>query len=198
MPDGKYHFHGIAATPSPQKLRQINITMPMPMSIRHSVVALLLGGTLLFSCKQKDDTPDPEPNPPASSNCADGSVCFKLNGTAISKPGSGYAFADTFSFVKYEEGAVQLSLDIFGNTAKAYTVGEQRLTGRARIYYFPEANKMYLAESGSLVVTEFTSDKKISGTFSGTAYRYDSGTNAFTMSDSLTVTEGSFKKIQLF
>lgn len=168
------------------------------MTIRHSFAALLLGGALLAACNKKDDTPEPKPNPPAPASCTDGSVCFRLNGTAVSKPGSGYAFADTFSFVKYEEGAVQLSIDIFGNTAKNYTVGDQRLTDRARIYYFPDASKMYMAKSGSLAVTEFTSDKKISGTFSGTAYRYDSGTSTFTMSDSLTITEGSFKKIQLF
>jgi hypothetical protein len=168
------------------------------MSIRLSLLALLLGGTVLFSCNREDDAPEPvNPVNPTPTSCADGSVCFKLNGTAISKPGSGYALADTFSFVKYEEGAKQLSLDIFGNSARTYTVGEQRQATRARVYYFPEANKMYLAKSGSLVVTEFSADKKISGTFSGTLYRYDSGTGGFTMSDSMSITEGSFKKIQL-
>lgn len=169
------------------------------MSSRISVLTLAFIGAVLFSCNKNDDTPDPGNTPnPTPTTCADGSVCFKLNGTQVSKAGSGYAFADTFSFVKYEEGATQLSLDIFGNTARTYTVGEQRLAGRARIYYFPEANKMYLAKSGSFVVSEFTADKKVSGSFSGTVYRYDSGTSAFTMSDSLTITEGTFTKVQLF
>ena len=168
------------------------------MSVRQSLAALLLSCTVLFSCNKNDDTPAPPvTSNPTPATCADGSVCFKLNGTLISKPGSGYAFADTFSFVKYEEGAVQLSLDIFGNTAKTYTVGEQRVKDHARIYYFPEANKMYLAKSGSFVVTAFTADKKISGNFSGTLYRYDSGSGAFTMADSLSITEGTFTKVQL-
>ncbi len=169
------------------------------MTLRHSFLLLLLGSAVLFSCKKADDTPDPVPTPsPAPAACADGSVCFKLGGTAVSKAGGGYAFADTFSFVKYEEGAAQLSLDIFGSTARTYTVGDQQRTDRARIYYFPEADKMYLAKSGSLVVTAFTTDKKISGTFSGTVYRYDSNTGTFTMSDSLVITEGFFTKVQLF
>jgi hypothetical protein len=152
----------------------------------------------LYSCKKDNTTPGNNNNTNNNtSSCQDGYVCLKLNATDISKPGSGYYFADTFTFVKYEEGAVQLSIDIFGSTAKAYTVGDARLAGRARVYYFPDANNMYMSHSGSFSVTEMTTDKKASGTFSAKLYKYDSDNKTFNFSDSMSITNGSFTKIQL-
>lgn len=154
---------------------------------------------LLAACKKDKTTTTPTATNNNTSNggCGDGNVCFKLNGTQISKTGGGYLMADTFTFVKYEEGAKQLSIDIFGNTADSYTVGDKRLKGRGRIYYFPENNKMYMSNIGSLEMTELTNDRKATGKFSGTLYLYNADTEKFTMTDSLVITEGFFTKVQL-
>ncbi|OSZ81850.1 hypothetical protein CAP35_00855 [Chitinophagaceae bacterium IBVUCB1] len=153
---------------------------------------------ILASCKKDSTTTTPTNNNNNNNGgCGDGNVCFKLNGTQISKTGGGYLMADTFTFVKYEEGAKQLSIDIFGNTTGSYTVGDKRLKGRGRIYYFPETSKMYMSNKGSLEMTELTSDRKATGKFSGTLYRYNGDTETFTMTDSMVITEGFFTKVQL-
>lgn len=163
--------------------------------------ALLLIGLYVLisavSCK-KNETTTNNNNNNNTPGCADGNVCYKLNGTGVSKPGSGYAFADTFLFVKYEEGAKQLSIDIFGSNTGNYTISDKRRVGNARVYYFPENNVMYMASKGSLNVSAYsTSDKKLSGTFSGTLYKYDSNTETYTYTDSLVMTEGFFTKVTL-
>lgn len=68
-----------------------------------------LGAALMFAgCKKEDENkPSGNNNNPSSTACADGNVCFKLNGSSISKPGGGYYTSDTFLFVKYEEGVKQ-------------------------------------------------------------------------------------------
>ena len=150
----------------------------------------------ITACKKdKETTPDKDKN---NTGCPDGSICFTLDGTSISKTAGGYYFADTFVFVKYEEGVKQLSIDIFGNTAKSYTVGDLRKTNNARIYYFPDNNNnMYMSPKGSLSVTELTTDLKLTGTFSGTLYKYDDNNKTFNYSDSMVITNGSFTKAQL-
>jgi len=130
-------------------------------------------------------------------NCQDEYICFKLDGTDISKPASGYVLADTFLFVKYEEGEKQLSIDIFGKNTGAYTVGDERISGRARVYYFPQNNVTYMSGKGSFNVTELTTANKITGTFSATLYNYDSNNNTFTYTDSMVITNGTFTKVQL-
>lgn len=153
---------------------------------------LLLFGIMalaLLACKKEDEDDDT-----TTTGCQDTYVCFTLDGTDISGPGGGYFFADTNSFVKYEEGLTQLSLDIFGNSTGSYTVSEQRLSGNARIYYFDENNVQYLAKTGTFEVTEFTSSKVVSGTFSGTVEKYVNDTFE---GETKQITNGSFKKIQL-
>lgn len=159
-----------------------------------------LSVALVFTAckKEENNNPGNNNNNPSGTSCADGNVCFKAAGTAISKPGSGYYLADTFLFVKYEEGSKQLSLDIFGNKTDTYTVSDKRKSGNARIYWFPENDKMYMAEKGNFNVSELTSDNKITGTFSGTLYRYDSDKETFTYTDSVVIADGNFTKIQLF
>ncbi len=157
--------------------------------------AIFFCSVALMSCDKDTTTTNPPGGTPAG--CPDGNVCLKLNGTDISKPGGGYYFADTFTFVKYEEGAVQLSIDVFGSTAQSYTVGDVRQAGKGRIYYFPDNNNMYMSHSGSLTVTELTTDKKMTGTFSAKLYKYDSNNNTFNFADSMEITNGSFTRIQL-
>ena len=154
----------------------------------------------VFSCSKKD------PATPSNNNnngnntttCKDGYVCFNLDGTDISKPGAGYVLADTQLFVKYEEGAKQLSLDIFGKNTGNYNVSDVRKVGNARIYYFPEANKMYMAASGTFNVSAYdNSAKTVTGTFSGTLYLYDSNNNTFNKTDSMVIKNGYFTKVTL-
>lgn len=152
---------------------------------------------MLASCKKDSTSTTPVNNNNNTTGCGDGNVCFKLDGAQISKAGGGYLLADTFTFVKYEEGTKQLSIDFFGNAAGSYTVGDKRLKGRGRIYYFPENNKMYMSSKGSLELTELTSDRKATGKFSGTLHRYNSDTETFIMTDSMVITEGFFTKVQL-
>lgn len=151
----------------------------------------------LHSCKKNEKTPTT--TTPTTTNCQDGDICFKLDGTAISKAGGGYYFADTFLFVKYEDGAKQLSIDVFGNTSGNYTLSDKRAKGNARVYWFPDGSgKMYMASAGSLNVSAYSAaDMKITGTFSGTLYNYDSNTEKFINTDSVKITEGSFTKITL-
>lgn len=153
---------------------------------------------VLAACK-KSDTTSSTTTPATTTNggCGDGNVCFKLNGSSISKTGGGYIMADTFTFVKYEEGSKQLSIDIFGNTAGNYTVGDKRLKGRGRMYYFPDNVKMYMSNKGSLELTELSSDRKATGKFNGTLYLYNPDTETFTMTDSMVITDGYFTKVQL-
>lgn len=160
------------------------------------LLPLMVFAALAFcisACKKdKETTPDKD-----KTGCPDGSICFTLDGTAISKGAGGYYFADTFVFVKYEEGVKQLSIDIFGNTAKSYTVGDLQKVNNARIYYFPDHNNMYMSPKGSLAVTELTTDLKLTGTFSGTLYKYDNNNKTFNYTDSVVITNGSFTKAQL-
>ena len=160
--------------------------------------AITLGLMLLaFACKKDEETnPSNNNSTPA---CADGNVCFKAGSKEVSSPGGGYYFADTFLFVKYEKGAEQLSLDIFGKNTGSYTVSNKRDKGNARIYWYPEASNqlMYMAYTGSFNVTELTTDKKITGSFSGTLYKYDSNNNTYDKSDSVIIKDGYFTKVQL-
>lgn len=161
---------------------------------------VLMSATFLFTACKKEDKPTTPTNNNNNNNtgCQDGYVCFKLDGTAISKAGGGYYFADTFLFVKYEEGAKQLSIDIMGSKTGDYTVSNKQIVNNARIYWFPDnSGLMYMSETGKLNVSAYGTDKKISGTFSGTLYKYDSNTGNFTKSDSVVITEGYFTKVQL-
>lgn len=160
-------------------------------------LAILLGCMAIMAACKKSETNTPATTTPATTGCGDGYICFKLGSNSISKTGGGYVFADTFTFVKWEEGLQQLSIDIFGNTAGSYTVGDKRLKGKGRIYYFPNTTDMYMSAKGSLELTTLGSDKKASGKFSGTLYKYNSTTETFTYTDSVVITEGFFTKVQL-
>jgi hypothetical protein len=161
-----------------------------------SVLCFVYLVVLLNACKKDDPTPT-TPTTPATSGCGDGKVCFNLDNNDLSKTGAGYVFADTFIFVKYEEGTVQLSIDIFGQKTGSYNVSSIRKKDNARIYYFPDANTMYMAETGSLSLTEFTSDYKATGTFSCTLYKYTSSSGTFDKSSSVVIKDGKFTKVQL-
>lgn len=149
------------------------------------------------SCKKEEKTP--ATTTPTNTGCQDGYVCFKLDGTSISKAGGGYVFADTFLFVKYEEGAKQLSIDIFGNTTGNYSISDVRKKGNARVYWFPDnTDKMYMSSKGSFNVSDYNAtDMKVTGTFSGTLYKYDNNNNTFTMTDSVVISDGYFTKVLL-
>lgn len=151
----------------------------------------------LVSACNKDDDPTPTTPTTPSTGCGDGKICFNLDGSDLVKDGGGYVFADTFIFVKYEEGAKQLSIDIFGQQTTSYTISDMRKKTNARIYYFPENNVTYMAETGSLSLTEFTSDFKATGTFSGKLYKYDNNTSTFDKSASMEIKDGKFTKVQL-
>lgn len=155
---------------------------------------------LAFSCKKSDTTPSNNNNN-NNSGCGDGFICFKLDGNSISKQGGGYELADTFLFVKYEEGVKQLSIDIFGKTTGKYTVSDKRKTGNGRIYYFPSASSsdtFFMAEAGSLNISTYdASAKKISGTFSGTLYNYKGDTETFLKTDSVVIKDGEFTNISV-
>lgn len=140
------------------------------------------------ACKKEDD------DDTNTTGCQDTYVCFALDGVDISGPGGGYFFSDTSSFVKYEGNNTQLSMDIRGNTTGVYPVSNVRELGKARIYYFDENNIQYLAKTGTFEVTEFTSSKVVSGTFSGTVEKY---VNDTFMGEIKEITNGSFKKVQL-
>ena len=152
-----------------------------------------------FSCKKSETTPTGNNNNNNNNtSCGDGFICFKLDGTDISKQGGGYEFADTFLFVKYEEGTKQLSIDIFGQNTGNYTISDKRMKGNARIYFFPAPNNMYMAETGNLNVASYDApNKKITGSFSGTLYKYDSDNETFTKTDSVVIKDGKFTNIQL-
>jgi hypothetical protein len=152
----------------------------------------------IYSCS-KDTTTPTTPTNPTTPACKDGDICFTLNSTAISKAAGGYAFADTFLFVKYEEGSKQLSIDIFGNTPGNYTISDVRKKGNGRIYYFPDnTNTQYMASKGSLNISAYDATTRVlTGTFSGTLYKYDNNSSTFNYSDSVVITNGTFTKVTL-
>lgn len=161
------------------------------------LVAIL---ALALSCKKTTTTNPGNSNNNNNNNngCGDGFICFNLDGDGISKQGGGYEFSDTFLFVKYEEGTKQLSIDIFGQNSGNYNVNDKRKKGNARIYYFPAANNMYMAETGSLNVASYdAANRKITGSFSGTLYKYDSNSETFTKTDSLVIKDGKFTSVIL-
>lgn len=155
--------------------------------MKKTLTLLALVACTFVACNKNDDGDN-------NNGCEDGYICFTMDGTELIKPGSGYFFADTFSFIKYEEGQIQLSIDIMGNSATTYTVGDQQTPGKARIYWFDENNVMYMSRSGSLEVTEYTSGKVVTGTFSGIL---EKRVNDVYQGETKTVTNGTFKKIQL-
>ncbi len=161
------------------------------------ILLTFITAVIFSACKKDETSPANNNNNNNNPGCADGSICFTLDGTDISKTAGGYVFADTFLFVKYEEGSKQLSIDIFGQKNGNYNVTDVRKADNARIYYFPNNTDMYMAEKGNLSVSEFTADFKISGTFSGTLYKYDNNNNTFNKTDSVVITNGSFTKSQL-
>lgn len=155
---------------------------------------------LVYSCK-KTETPSGNSNNPQPAGCGDGMICFNMDGTDISKSGAGYDLDDSTLFVKYEEGAKQLSIDIFGKTSGTYIVTDVRKKGNGRIYYFPtlsSSDTFYMAETGKLEITAFDATSlKITGTFSGTLYKYKDGTKTFIKTDSFVVKNGTFTNVQL-
>ncbi len=162
---------------------------------------ILAFSTAIFTACKKDETTTPTTpnnNGNNTNTCKEGNICFTMDGADISKSGSGYVFADTFIFVKYEEGAKQLSIDIFGQKTGSYTVTDIRKMNNARIYYFKENNDMYMAEKGNLSISDFSTDFKLTGSFSATLYKYNNDKSTFDKSDSVTITNGSFSKVQLF
>lgn len=165
------------------------------LTVLLSTLFLTIG---VYSCSKDDKTTTPTPTPTPSA-CKDGDICFTLNSTAISKAAGGYAFADTFLFVKYEEGAKQLSIDIFGNTAGNYTISDVRKKGNGRIYYFPDnSNTQYMASKGSMNISAYdATTRKLTGTFSGTLYKYDNNNSTFTYTDSMVITNGTFTNVTL-
>ena len=152
-----------------------------------------------FAVACNKTTTTPPTTTPTPTGCGDGYICFKLNGTEISKAGAGYELSDTFLFVKYEEGAKQLSIDIFGKNTGNYNVTHKRKQGNARIYYYPTtstSDTSYMAETGTLNISAYdAANKKISGTFSATVYKYKGDTEAFLKTDSFVITEGKFTNI---
>lgn len=156
---------------------------------------------IAVACKKNTTTPTTTP-PISSTGCGDGYICYTLDGSSISKKGSGYELSDTNLFVKYEDNTVQLSIDIFGKTTGNYNVTDIRKQGNGRIYYFPDANApagpMYMAETGNMHITDYdAANKTLSGTFSATLYRYNNSGNTFTKTDSVVITDGTFTKISV-
>lgn len=162
---------------------------------------LLIASALILvaSCKKSDDN-NPTNNNTNNSGCGDGYICFTMDGTDISKQAGGYELADTFLFVKYEDGSEQLSIDIFGKNTGNYNVTDERKVGNGRIYYFPTggSGKMFMAEMGSLNISAYdASSKKISGTFSGTMYEYDNNNGTFNKNSSIEIKNGEFNKVSV-
>ncbi len=155
--------------------------------------------SFLYSCNKTDTNPATPGN--NNNGCGDGFICYNIDGTDISKEGGGYELADTFLFVKYEEGVKQLSIDIFGKNTGNYTISNKRKTGNSRIYYFPTSSSsdtFYMAETGTLNISAYdASAKKISGTFSGTLYNYKGDTETFLKTDSVVIKNGTFNNISV-
>ncbi|MCB9046587.1 MAG: hypothetical protein H6550_10685 [Chitinophagales bacterium] len=161
-------------------------------------------GVIALSTISCNKTTTTTPSTPTnnSGGCGDGMICFKRDGTSISKAGGGYELADTNLFVKYEDNNVQLSIDVFGKTTGNYNVTDIRKQGNGRIYYFPDANNatgpMYMSETGTLNITSYDATaKKLSGTFSATLYKYDNDNHTFTKTDSVVISEGTFTTISV-
>lgn len=166
-------------------------------------IALMLLTTCTLLACNKDTTTTPannNNNGGNSSGCPDGHICFTLDGTDMSKQAGGYYFADTFLFVKHEDGNAQLSLDIFGTNTGTYNVTDVRKSGNARIYYFPNGSTgdMFIAEMGTFNVTAYdAANKKVSGTFSATLHDYDNNNSKFLKTKSVTITKGEFKNVSV-
>lgn len=159
---------------------------------------ILMVAVSLTACKKSTTSTTPTTPVTPTTGCGDGNICFKLDGTAISKMAGGYDLSDTMLFVKYEEGSKQLSLDIFGKTTGSYNVSDVRKVGNARIYYFPDNNKMYMAETGTFNVSAYdAANKTVSGSFSGTLYEYDNNNNTFNKSSSVEIKDGEFVKVSV-
>lgn len=109
--------------------------------------------------------------------------------------------SDTNLFVKYEDGGKQLSIDIFGENTGNYSVSSIRKQGNGRIYYFPSQSSgtiYFMAETGKVEVTAYdATNKKVSGTFSGTLYNYDGSTEKFIKTDSIKITDGKFTTVSV-
>ncbi|MEZ5017469.1 MAG: hypothetical protein R2800_10495 [Flavipsychrobacter sp.] len=166
--------------------------------MRHITTIIAIFIIALASCTKKETTPTN--NNSNNTGCVDGYICFTLDGANISKQAGGYELADTFLFVKYEEGNKQLSIDIFGKNTGSYNVTDIRKVGNGRLYYFPagSSGKMFMAEMGLLNISSYdATNRKVSGTFSGTLYEYDNNNGTFDKNNSVEIKNGEFNKVSV-
>ena len=166
------------------------------------LVLVIIASCVLFSCDKTTTEPRKTDNKDTTAKgCGDGYICFKLDGTEISKQAGGYELSDTNLFVKYEDGGKQLSIDIFGKNTGNYSVSSIRKQGNGRIYYFPEQSSgtiYFMAETGKVEVNAYdAANKKVTGTFSGTLYNYDGSTDKFIKTDSIKIADGKFTTVSV-
>lgn len=153
---------------------------------------------MFIGCNSKQDDPQPEEETKVA---VSGKIQYKANNKDVSFNGSGYVLENEFSFMKWESGTEQLSIDFYDMVARTYTVSNgARAKGNAKMYYYAnkltEPNTAYISKSGTFVVTSYstTNGFKVSGTFSASLEKSVNGTFN---GEKIEITNGTFKDIVL-
>lgn len=110
---------------------------------------------------------------PSSLDCGTGQICFFLDGEPLQNGGGGYrlthATLGQYAFVKYEQGADQLSIDIYSLEPGTFEVLDVPTAGAARVTWYTvdvDGQHIYQGRSGTVTVTELDDDFFITGSFS--------------------------------
>lgn len=149
--------------------------------------------TLMASCSKGNDA---VPEIKKGNVAASGKISYKLAGAQVTQDGTGYVLATNHSFIKWESGAQQLSIDFFSMAAGTFTIatGTANAAGTAKITWYPDATTTnWVARTGTFVVSAY-SGLKVSGTFTASLEKSVNGT--FT-GEKMEITEGSFTDVVL-
>lgn len=148
----------------------------------------MLSSLLIFSAACKKDDPAPAtPTPAPATACNGKSLCFKMDGTEVSKDAK-LREINVNNVVRnrvyWEDAATgsNIEIDIYGTTTGTYTIAASPATGQAGFQYYLKENgttKNIQGSSGSINVTALANGT-ISGTFTATA---SDGTKTYQITD---------------
>jgi hypothetical protein len=138
---------------------------------------------------------------PTSVDCGTGQICFFLDGEPLQRAGGGYrlthATLGPYAFVKYEQGADQLSIEIYSLEPGTFEVMDVPTEGAARVAWYTNdatGQHIYQGRSGTVTITELKDEAIISGTFAAELELTEN--DAYT-GETRAVTSGTFTEVFL-
>ena len=144
----------------------------MKSLIRYTIIITLLA--FVGACK-KDSTTPSNPTTPTATACNGMTLCFKMDGTDVSKNATWKVISGTAprNRIYWEDNSTgsNIEIDVYGSTTGTYAIKANPASGEAGFqYYLKDAygTKNIQGQSGTLEVTSVANDK-MTGTFTVTA-----------------------------